>query len=78
MSSSQAQFSRAGANLSVFQSLDWLGRCPTASRHDGWALAQATSMFLLLGAGLLISLLWLTQVFVRRGMDDGSSPEEID
>ena len=35
-------------------------------------------MFLLLGAGLLICLLWLTQVFVRRGMDDGSSPEETD
>ena len=62
----------------MFQLLDWLGRCPTASRHDERAVAQATSMSLLLGAGLLISLLWLTQVLVRRGMDDGSLPEETD
>ena len=62
----------------MFQLLDWLGRCPTALRHDERADAQATSMFLLLGAGLLISLLWLTQVLVRRGMDDGSLHEETD
>ena len=35
-------------------------------------------MSLLLGAGLLISLLWLTQVLVRRGMDDGLLHEETD
>ena len=30
-------------------------------------------MLLLLFAAVLIGLLWLTQVLVRRGMDDGSS-----
>ena len=39
---------------------------------------QVTSMLLLLGAGLLISSLWLTQVLVRRGMEDGSLSEEGD
>ena len=38
LSSSHSHISPADTSLTVFQSLDWLGRCPTAFLHDEWAV----------------------------------------